>query len=76
MVPAVESNVNVICYFFVLILIIIEFLYFIMEKITFCKSWSFLKTFTRNHSSKEWLLRQKTDPYVEKAKIKSYRYCK
>ncbi|CAH1713578.1 rRNA methyltransferase 2, mitochondrial [Aphis gossypii] len=44
-----------------------------MEKITFCKSWSFLKTFTRNHSSKEWLLRQKTDPYVEKAKIKSYR---
>lgn len=46
-----------------------------MKKIKVCKDWSLLlKTFIREHSSKEWLLRQKTDPYVEKAKMNSYRY--
>jgi len=47
-----------------------------MKKIKVYKDCLFFKTFTRKHSSKEWLLRQKTDPYVEKAKINSYRYCK
>jgi len=35
--------------------------------------WLVLKTFTRHHSSKEWLSRQRADPYVEKSKINSYR---
>lgn len=45
-----------------------------MKKIKVCGNWSFCKTFIREHSSKDWLLRQKTDPYIEKAKINNYRY--
>lgn len=44
-----------------------------MKRINIYKCWMILKNFTREHSSKEWLLRQNTDPYVEKAKINSYR---
>lgn len=44
-----------------------------MKRIIVHREWLAFKTFTREHSSKEWLLRQKTDPYVEKAKINSYR---
>lgn len=47
-----------------------------MNRIKMCKNWSIVKTFIRHHSSKEWLSRQQTDPYVEKAKISSYRYLK
>lgn len=47
-----------------------------MRKIKTYKDYLGFKRFTREHSSKEWLLRQKTDPYVEKAKIHNYRYCK
>lgn len=41
---------------------------------TIRNDWSVLKSFIRVHSSKEWLSRQRVDPYVEKAKINSYRY--
>lgn len=44
-----------------------------MKRIKVQINWSVLKTFYREHSSKEWLLRQKTDPYIEKAKINNYR---
>lgn len=45
-----------------------------MKRILVCKDWSMFKHFTREHSSKEWLSRQNSDPYVEKAKVKNYRY--
>lgn len=46
----------------------------IMKRIKIYKNSLIFKMFFREHSSKEWLFRQKTDPYVEKAKINSYRY--
>lgn len=44
-----------------------------MKRIITCRDCLTFKSFIREHSSKEWLLRQKTDPYVEKAKINNYR---
>lgn len=49
-------------------------IFMVMKRIKIYKNCLIFKTFFREHSSKEWLLRQKTDPYVEKAKINSYRY--
>ncbi|VVC33011.1 Ribosomal RNA methyltransferase FtsJ domain,S-adenosyl-L-methionine-dependent methyltransferase [Cinara cedri] len=37
------------------------------------KNWLIIKNIIREQSSKEWLLRQKTDIYVEKAKLNNYR---
>lgn len=47
-----------------------------MNKIKLCKDfkWLYQRGFIREHSSKEWLLRQKSDPYVERAKLNNYRY--
>lgn len=44
-----------------------------MRAINLCKNWLVFKTLIREHSSKEWLSRQKTDIYVEKAKVNNYR---
>ncbi|XP_050432471.1 rRNA methyltransferase 2, mitochondrial [Adelges cooleyi] len=44
-----------------------------MKKLKALKVCSYLKMIIREHSSKEWLNRQKSDPYVEKAKMNNYR---
>ncbi|XP_050542537.1 rRNA methyltransferase 2, mitochondrial isoform X3 [Daktulosphaira vitifoliae] len=44
-----------------------------MNRLTICKNLVDFKYFMREHSSNEWLARQKSDPYVEKAKMKNYR---
>jgi hypothetical protein len=45
-----------------------------MKIILVCRNWFVFKNFSRKHSSKEWLSRQNSDPYVEKAKVENYRY--
>lgn len=45
-----------------------------MKIILVYRNWFVFKNFTRKHSSKEWLSRQNSDPYVEKAKVENYRY--
>ncbi|XP_025424362.1 rRNA methyltransferase 2, mitochondrial [Sipha flava] len=44
-----------------------------MKIILVCRNWFVFKNFSRKHSSKEWLSRQNSDPYVEKAKVENYR---
>lgn len=44
-----------------------------LKPLTYAKVAFFINGFKRLKSSQQWLIRQKADPYVEKAKINNYR---